>query len=185
MSAEGGAEAARSNEVTFSFLFPVKTLWSQAMDDLRIEPATLDDLPELTEMLYELFSQEADFAPDREKQGRGLRLILEEPSRGRIFVLRSPGKIIGMINLLITISTAEGSFVMLLEDLFIDRAHRGQGYGTILLNHAIEFAKKKNFLRITLLTDQPDEPQKNFYLKNGFVQSSMVPMRMYFHGDAS
>jgi len=57
------------------------------MPDLRIEPATLDDLPELTELLRDLFLQEADFQPDREKQMRGLRLILEQPSRGRIFVL--------------------------------------------------------------------------------------------------
>ncbi len=155
------------------------------IDGLRIEPATLDDLPELTEMLFELFSQEVDFVPDRDKQMRGLRLLLEEPSRGRIFVLRSPNRIIGMINLLITISTAEGGFVLLLEDLIIDRAHRGQGYGTKLLNYAIDFAKKKKFLRITLLTDQPDEPQKHFYLKNGFIQSSMVPMRKYFRGNES
>ncbi len=155
------------------------------INGLRIEPATLDDLPELTELLYELFTEEEDFVPDREKQMRGLKLILEGPSRGRIFVMRSPNKIIGMINLLITISTAEGGFVLLLEDLIIHREHRGQGYGTKLLDYAIDFAKKKKFLRITLLTDKPNEPQKNFYLKNGFIQSSMVPMRMYFPGDGA
>ena len=149
------------------------------IEGLRIEPATLDDLPELTEMLFELFSQEEDFVPDREIQMRGLRLILEQPSRGRIFVLRS-SRIIGMINLLITISTAEGGFVLLLEDLIIHRDHRGQGYGTRLLNYAIDFAKKKNFLRITLLTDRPNQPLKGFYHKNGFVESGMMPMRMYF-----
>ena len=57
---------------------------------------------------------------------RGLRLILEQPSRGRIFVLRSANKIIGMINLLFTISTAEGGFVILLEDLIVARHFRGQ-----------------------------------------------------------
>jgi len=150
------------------------------IDGLRIEPATLDDLPELTEMLFELFSQEEDFVPNRETQARGLRLILEQPSRGRIFVLRSPNKIIGMINLLITISTAEGGFVLLLEDLIIQREHRGQGYGTQLLQYAIDFAKKKDFLRITLLTDRPNKRSLHFYLKNGFVESGMVPMRMYF-----
>lgn len=163
----------------FSFFEAVDNI-NPVIDGLRIEPATIDDLPELTEMLFELFSQEADFKPDRDKQMRGLKLLLEQPSRGRVFVLRSPNKIIGMVNLLITISTAEGGFVLILEDLIIDRAHRGQGYGTKLLDYAIDFAKKKNFLRITLLTDQPDEPQKHFYLKNGFVQSAMVPMRMYF-----
>ena len=149
------------------------------IEGLRIEPATLDDLPELADLLYDLFTQEADFKPDRDKQMRGLRLILEQPSRGRIFVLRSPNRIIGMINLLITISTAEGGFVLLLEDLVINNAHRGQGYGTMLLNYAIDFARKKQFLRITLLTDKPNDPQKNFYSKNGFIESGMIPMRMY------
>jgi len=113
------------------------------MSELRIEPATLDDLSELTELLMDLFSQEDDFTPNREKQLRGLRLILEQPSRGRIFVLRNHKKIVGMINLLITISTAEGGFVLLLEDLVIRQEHRGQGYGSRLLKHAIEFARQK------------------------------------------
>ena len=38
------------------------------MPDLRIEPATVDDLSELADLLADLFSQEADFTPDREKQ---------------------------------------------------------------------------------------------------------------------
>lgn len=153
------------------------------IEGLRIEPATLDDLPELTELLFELFSQEADFIPNREKEMRGLRLLLEQPSRGRIFVLRSPARIIGMINLLITISTAEGGFVLLLEDLIVHREYRRQGFGTQLLEYAIDFAKRKNFLRITLLTDKPNERLKHFFLKNGFVESDMIPMRMYFRED--
>lgn len=150
------------------------------MENLRIEPATLDDLPELVDLLLDLFSGEGDFLPDRDRQMRGLRLIVEEPSRGRIFVLRSANRIIGMINLLITISTSEGGFVLLLEDLVVHRDHRSQGYGTRLLDYAIDFAKKKNFLRITLLTDRPNTRSLQFYLKNGFVESGMVPMRMYF-----
>lgn len=152
------------------------------MDDLRIEPATLDDLSELADLLFDLFSQEEDFTPDREKQLRGLRLILEQPSRGRVFVLRNDHKIIGMINLLITISTAEGGFVMLLEDLVIHRDHRGQGYGSRLLEYAFDFARQKKFLRITLLTDRPSDARR-FYLKHGFVESGMVPMRKYFTHD--
>jgi len=148
------------------------------MPDLRIEPATLDDLPELTELLRDLFLQEADFQPDREKQMRGLRLILEQPSRGRIFVLRNERMIIGMINLLITISTAEGGFVLVLEDLVVHREHRGSGYGSRLLQHAIGFAREKKFLRITLLTDNTEETPR-FYLKHGFVESEMKPMRYF------
>lgn len=148
-----------------------------AMPDLSIEPATLDDLPELTALLGDLFSREADFTPDPDKQLRGLRLILEQPSRGRIFVARNERMILGMINLLITISTAEGGFVLWLEDLVVHQNYRGKGLGTLLVRHAIDFAREKDFLRITLLTDDLDEARP-FYSRHGFIDSSMRPMRL-------
>ena len=144
-----------------------------------IEPATEADLDELSEMLGELFAQEGDFRPDREKQLRGLRLIFEQPSRGRVFVLRQNGAIVGMINLLFTISTAEGGFVILLEDLVVHKKYQGKGYGRRLLQHAIQFAKQKNFLRVTLLTDRPENVAQEFFRHHGFVESSMIPMRLW------
>src|SRR5438552_18239784 len=130
-----------------------------------IEPATEADLAELSEMLGGLFAQERAFRPDKEKQLRGLRLIFEPPSRGRVFVLRRDGAIVGMINLLFTISTAEGGPVLLLEDLVIHKEHQGHGYGSKLLQHAIDFAKQKNLLRITLLTDRPENVAQAFFRK--------------------
>ena len=144
-----------------------------------IEPATEADLDELSEMLGDLFAQEGDFRPDKEKQLRGLRLIFEQPSRGRVFVLRQNGAIVGMINLLFTISTAEGGFVVLLEDLVVHKKYQGKGYGRKLLQHAIDFAKQKNFLRVTLLTDRPENVAQEFFRHHGFVESSMIPMRLW------
>jgi len=143
-----------------------------------IEPATEADLDELSEMLGGLFAQEGDFRPDKERQLRGLRLIFEQPSRGRVFVLRRNGAIVGMINLLFTISTAEGGFVILLEDLVVHKQFQGKGYGSKLLQHAIDFAKQKNFLRVTLLTDRPENVAQEFFSHHGFVESSMIPMRL-------
>jgi GNAT superfamily N-acetyltransferase len=148
-------------------------------ENVVIEPATEADLDELSEMLGELFAQESDFRPNKDKQLRGLRLIFEQPSRGRVFVLRRNGAIVGMINLLFTISTAEGGFVILLEDVVVHTQYQGQGYGHKLLEHAIDFAKKKNFLRITLLTDRPENVAQAFFRKHGFVESSMIPMRLW------
>lgn len=154
-------------------------------NNVRIEPAMIEDLPQLADLLIDLFSQERDFEPNREKQLRGLRLILEQPNRGRIFVVRNENKIIGMINLLITISTAEGGFVLLLEDLVIHKEHRGQGYGRQLLNYACDFAREKGFTRITLLTDKPNLIAKDFYLHHGFIESDMIPMRKLFREPAA
>lgn len=157
------------------------------MEEMRIEPATIEDLPQLADLLFELFTLEADFKPDHAKQTRGLRLILEQPNRGRIFVMRHHDKIAGMINLLLTISTAEGGFVLLLEDLVVRREYRGQKVGSRLLKHAVEFAKQKDFKRITLLTDRVDEASQRFFTHRGFVESGMVPLRLYLgiNGDSN
>jgi len=145
---------------------------------VTIEAATEADLDELSDLLGELFSEESDFRPNKEKQLRGLRLIFEQPNRGRVFVLRRDKAIVGMINLLFTISTAEGGFVVLLEDLVIHREFRDQGYGSQLLEHAINFARQKNFLRITLLTDRPEMRSQAFFRRHGFHESAMMPMRL-------
>jgi GNAT superfamily N-acetyltransferase len=148
-------------------------------EKIVIEPATEADLDELSELLGELFAQESDFRPDKDRQLRGLRLIFEQPNRGRVFVLRCDGAIVGMINLLFTISTAEGGFVVLLEDLVVHKKWQGKGFGSKLLNHAIEFAKQKNFLRVTLLTDRPENVAQEFFRRHGFAESSMIPMRLW------
>src|SRR6202795_5063826 len=114
-------------------------------ENVVIEPATEADLDELSKMLGELFAQEGDFRPDKDKQLRGLRLIFEQPSRGRVFVLRRNGAIVGMINLLFTISTAEGGFVMLLEDLVIHKGFRDHGYSSQLSSNTKRVFRHKKF----------------------------------------
>jgi GNAT superfamily N-acetyltransferase len=154
------------------------------MNDVVIEPAISEDLDELSSLLGELFSEESDFRPDKDKQLRGLRLIFEQPNRGRVFVLRRERSIVGMINLLFTISTAEGGFVILLEDLVVHKEYRGHGYGSMLLDYAIEFARQKNFRRITLLTDRPELRSQSFFRKHGFYESPMLPMRLLLPAQA-
>jgi GNAT superfamily N-acetyltransferase len=147
------------------------------MSETRIEPATVEDLPALADLLHELFAGESDFRPNQVKQLRGLKLIIEQPNKGRIFVIRSYGKLLGMINLLFTISTAEGGAVIILEDLIVVQDHRSEGLGTQLLDYALDFARQKDFQRITLLTDRLDERAKRFFKRRAFQESGMVPMR--------
>ncbi len=84
-----------------------------------------------------------------------------------------------MINLLFTISTAEGGFVLLLEDLIVHRDHRHRGFGDRLLEYSLNFAREKNFLRITLLTDRANEEAREFFKAHGFLDLKMIPLRMF------
>ena len=81
--------------------------------DVEIDIATAEELPQLADLLVELFTLESVFRPDRDNQLRGLRLIFDTHLLGQLFVLRVGGKVAGMANTLITISTAEGRRVLL------------------------------------------------------------------------
>jgi len=145
----------------------------------QISPATLDDLPQLADLLNELFRMEPDFKPNRDKQLRGLRQIIEQPAIGRILVARDGGDLLGMVNLLFTISTAEGGPVAVLEDLVVGARHRGNGIGTELLNAAVALAREQGLSRITLLTNHDNASAQRLYQKHGFQPSHMVAMRLH------
>jgi hypothetical protein len=51
------------------------------------------------------------------------------------------------------------------------------------VNHVIEFAKMKKFLRITLLTDKISAESQQFFQKQGFSYSNMIPMRYLIETD--
>ena len=147
---------------------------------MEIRQASSTDIPQLCVLLNSLFTQEAEFSPDTERQAIGLGAIIEGDGIGDILVAVEAGEIIGMVNLLYTISTALGSRVAILEDMIIAPAFRGLGMGSLLLQQAIDFAKNKGCKRITLLTDSDNERAQQFYQKHGFELSSMNAYRLFF-----
>lgn len=144
----------------------------------RITPATLSDIPALCELLAILFSQEADFQPDGEAQCRGLARILGSPETGLILAARQDSRVVGMVSLLYTVSTALGARVALLEDMVVSPEARGSGVGSRLLEQAIQSARRNGCKRITLLTDRANESAQRFYQRHGFGFSAMIPLRL-------
>jgi GNAT superfamily N-acetyltransferase len=136
------------------------------------------ELPQLVELLVQLFEQEAEFSPNAAKQEAALRLILGDPKLGKIFVARDGAKVVAMASLLFTVSTAEGGKAALFEDLVVRPDYRKQGIGARLLEYVIEFARGAGVLRLTLLTDMQNEQAQVLYRRLGFVGSPMKPMRL-------
>ena len=147
-------------------------------DQVRVRPATTDDIIPLAGLLSILFAQEADFTPDPEKQRSGLRLILGQPETGRIFCAVADGSIVGMVSLLFSVSTVEGGRVAWLEDMIVHPGWRGRGIGDRLLQQATTAARDAGCKRIILLTDNHNSPAVGFYSKAGFIPSGMIPFRL-------
>jgi GNAT superfamily N-acetyltransferase len=145
---------------------------------MKLIKATHSDISELVELLSSLFEQEAEFEPNSEIQSKALSKIILDPKIGIILIAKDDDKILGMVNLLFTESTALGSKVALLEDMVILSSSRGRGIGSQLIDYAISEAKKVGCKRITLLTDIENTKAQSFYQKKGFVKSKMTPYRL-------
>lgn len=147
---------------------------------MEISLASPADIPALCQLLSELFSQEAEFRPDYEAQRRGLTRIITYPNIGHIFVARHDSQIVGMVNLLYTVSTALGERVAWLEDMVVLSDARSQGVGSQLLEYVVEFARQNDCRRLSLLTDADNLHAQRFYRRQGFRVSEMLPMRLVF-----
>jgi GNAT superfamily N-acetyltransferase len=144
---------------------------------MQIDFAASADLDAMADLLHELFTLESDFKPQREKQLAALRWIFDHPERGRLFVLRGAGRVVGMVNALISISTAEGGPVLILEDVIVAAGHRGSGHGRRLVEHVLTWATAQSMSRVTLLADRENESALRFYRTLGFEESAMVVRR--------
>lgn len=144
---------------------------------MKISKAETKDIPQLCKLLSVLFSQEAEFHPDEEKQFRGLELIISNPSTGFILKAEKDGKIIGMVNILYSISTFLGGRVSILEDMIVLPEARGENIGSLLITEAEKIAKSEGSMRITLLTDGDNTGGQRFYERHGYTTSPMITYR--------
>lgn len=139
----------------------------------------------MASLLALLFAQESEFTPDPAVQARGLALILEQPGAGLLLVARIEGAVVGMVNLLYTVSTALGARVAVLEDVVVAPGHRNQGVGSRLLRAALEEVVAAGCKRVTLATDAHNVGAQRLYQRLGFEVSSMRLLRWFAPGAAA
>jgi len=146
--------------------------------ELTYGSATAKDLPQMVDLLAVLFTDEAEFQPNAEKQRRALEAILANPTVGTLYVAREGKRVVAMASLLYTISTVEGGKAAWFEDLVVHPDERKRGIGEALLKHVVTQARAAGITRITLLTDMQNERAQAMYRRAGFVGSPMRPMRL-------
>lgn len=148
---------------------------------MKFKVAKNEDILSLCKLLNELFSLEKEFSPNETLQKKALETILNDEKIGHILVCEVDEKIVAMVNILYSFSTALGNKVAILEDMIVLKKFRKQNIGTKLLSFAKEFALKQNCQRITLLTDDDNFLAHHFYEKNGLKKSSMVVFRGFLN----
>ncbi len=143
-----------------------------------VRKAVASDIAQMVGLLKELFAIETDFVFDRDKQMRGLTLLLNS-GKDCILVAESldDNKVLGMCSVQTLISTAEGGPVGLLEDLIVTADFRHRYIGAQLLDEAIAWAECQGLRRLQLLADKNNPAAWKFYQKRGWQPTQMVCLR--------
>ncbi|MFW5488619.1 MAG: N-acetyltransferase family protein [Desulfovibrio sp.] len=148
--------------------------------EYTIRPARAEDIGSMAVLLTELFSIEADFRPDEQRQRDGLAMLLDEQSRGagRILVAEADSETVAMCTGQLVVSTAEGGYSVLVEDMVVRRDHRRQGIGRALLQAMEQWAWKQGATRLQLLADRDNTSALDFYRRIGWGQTHLVSLRL-------
>ena len=141
--------------------------------------ATADDDPAVLEMFQALYREDPspDPVPD-EQLLRTLRVLREEPVRGRAIVLQSGGACVGYALLVSFWSNELGGEVANIDELYVAPDHRGRGAGTRLVE---QLSRGELWGKVPVAIDlevTPDNHRaKALYERLGFVAAKNTVMR--------
>jgi ribosomal protein S18 acetylase RimI-like enzyme len=146
--------------------------------DVKIRNAQWEDIDTLTALLRQLFTMEADFAVDAERQRRGLSLMLDGCLKHRcVKVADVDGEVVGMVTAQLLISTSEGGTVALIEDMVVDGRLRGRGIGRRLMAAIETWSREHGASRLQLLADRTNFSGLDFYDKIGWRPTRLICLR--------
>lgn len=143
----------------------------------RLRPATTEDISCMVKLLAHLFAVEKDFSFDREKQTKGLTMMIGAPEERIVLVAEKGEAIVGMVTAQMTISTAEGGLSAIIEDLVVAPGNRRKGVGTMLLKFAESWATGNGATRVQLLWDKDNLAADSFYEKLGWKKTNLACRR--------
>ena len=135
-----------------------------AMTNIKIERITSADsstAEAISLLLKQLSSQEFSFSE------RELSALINYPSSS-LFLLYTEGKIAGTLTLGTYLSpTGRKAWI---EDVVVDSAYRGKGYGKMLVEHAIEYARTLSPCTLMLTSNPARIAANELYRASGFEQ---------------
>ncbi|MHA7942273.1 GNAT family N-acetyltransferase [Formosa sp. 3Alg 14/1] len=134
--------------------------------NIKIRAAKIEDMSAVLELIYELAIYEKEpeavevTVTDLERDGFGASPLF------KCFVAEIEGDIKGIALVYNRYSTWKGPIIHL-EDLIVNKAYRGTGVGTALLDEVVKYGHSKGAKRINWEVIDWNEPAIAFYESKG------------------
>ena len=146
------------------------------MSDTIIRLASEADIPRLEDLLYQVHGLHAEGRPDifipgcKKYTADQLKEILADPVNTPVFVATADGVLVGYCFCIRQVQTAASMqkiSTLYIDDLCVDAAIRGKGFGKVLYDHAVEYARANGYYNLTLNVWACNPSAMRFYEKCG------------------
>ena len=133
------------------------------MEVFQARPENLEEASKLFDQYRVFYKSPSDFEAAR-------KFIEERCQKGdsTIFVASNDGRVVGFTQLYPSFSSVSMKRVWILNDLFVDESHRGDGVAKSLMSAAENFARETGAIRIILATQISNVAAQSLYELRGY-----------------
>ncbi|MFI6640395.1 GNAT family N-acetyltransferase [Streptomyces sp. NPDC050504] len=149
------------------------------MSDLRIRPATADDLPAIVAMLADdPLGAQRESPDDLAPYTAALARLVDDPNQHVVVAVRGSSgteeKIVGTLQLTVIPGLSRrGSTRSIIEGVRIHSDERGSGLGTQLIEWAVDTSRSEGCQLVQLTSDATRTDAHRFYERLGFEASHL------------
>jgi GNAT superfamily N-acetyltransferase len=138
-----------------------------------VRDARPEDLPRIVALLQQLAEQgehpemEGPLVTDRHEAA--LRDLAADP-RARLLVLEAEGRVMGSLAVYVLPNLSHGGRPFaIVENVIVDGAARGSGYGRLLMDRAVDLARDAGCYKVSLTSNNRRAAAHRFYERIGFT----------------
>jgi GNAT superfamily N-acetyltransferase len=149
----------------------------------RIRLAEERDVPRVVALYQELTITDSQVEHSRNPSLADYQLIFAEiraDRKQKLFVAELQGEVVGTIELLVVPNLSHnGTPFAFLENLIVTEKHRRRGLGRLLLEHAVDLARKSGCHMVELCSDVRRKEAHKLYGSMGFEAQAHC-FRLFF-----
>ena len=139
------------------------------MTQITIRDATIDDLEAVTRYNIDLAFETEDLRLDADTVSRGVRALLEDPSKGRYFMAERNSVVIGQLATTFEWSDWRNGMFLWIQSVFVDARHRQSGVFRALYRHVEELSRAPGVCGVRLYVHEHNDGAAATYKRLGMV----------------
>jgi ribosomal protein S18 acetylase RimI-like enzyme len=142
---------------------------------MRIRQATIEDSAVIAQLMTQLM--EASGYEDRRVPPEQIEESLQKKADSdayQVLLAEDKGQVLGLLSLSFRHTLFHPAPTALMDELVVERGHRGRGIGQQLMAEAIERCRAAGCCEIEVSTERSNEAAQEFYRQHGFSHEAVL-----------